>query len=92
MGNEITYQEYNEAIAGAKPVPEDRQALLCQKTDYIPDINDGVCVNVAPLQENVLLAAKILSAKDVGKVIADRAEWRADERRWCQEKKLPRLG
>jgi len=30
----------------------------------------------------------VLSKTDVDKAIADRAEWRADERRWCREGKL----
>jgi len=80
------------SIDGVKPPPEDREALLRQEQSYIPDINDGVRVNVAPLQKAGLLAAKVLSAKDVDKAIADRAEWRADERRWCREGKLPRPG
>ena len=29
---------------------------------------------------------------DLAKAIADRATWRADERRWCREAKLPRPG
>ena len=69
-------------------MPEDREALLCQKQGYIPDVNDGVCVNVAPLQENGLLADEVLSAKNAGMVIMDRAEWRADKRRRCWEKKF----
>jgi len=77
---------------GVKPPPEDREALLRQEQSYIPDINDGVRVNVAPLQKAGLLAAKVLSAKDADKAVADRAEWRADERRWCREGKLPRPG
>lgn len=38
------------------------------------------------------MAADVLAAKDVDKAIADRAEWRADERRWAREGKLPRPG
>ncbi len=36
--------------------------------------------------------ANVLAKKDLDKAIADRAEWRADERRWCRERKLPRPG
>jgi hypothetical protein len=92
---EIVAQEPLDAwcsIDGVKPPPEDREVLLRQEQSYIPDINDGVRVNVAPLQKAGLLAANVLSAKDVDKAIADRAEWRADERRWCREGKLPRPG
>lgn len=49
-------------------------------------------VNIAPLQQARLLAADVLATKDVDKTIADRAEWRADERRWCREGRLPRPG
>ena len=34
----------------------------------------------------------VLAAKDVDKAIADRAEWRADERRWCRQGVLPQPG
>jgi len=56
------------------------------------DVNDGVRVNIAPLQKAGLLAADVIATKDLDKAIADRAEWRADERRWCREGKLPRPG
>ena len=56
------------------------------------DANDGVRVNVAPLQKAGLLAGDVIAKKDVEKAIGDRAEWRADERRWCREGKLPKCG
>jgi len=80
------------SIDGVKPTPEDREVLLRQEQSYIPDLNDGVRVNIAPLQKAGLLATKVLAKKDLDKAIADRAEWRADERRWCREGKLPRPG
>ena len=46
-------------------------------------------VNIAPLQKAGILATDVLAAKDMDKAIADRAEWRADERRWVREGKLP---
>jgi hypothetical protein len=49
-------------------------------------------VNIAPLQKAGILAHDVLAAKDVDKAIADRAEWRADERRWCRQGVLPRPG
>jgi hypothetical protein len=49
-------------------------------------------VNVAPLQKAGLLAAEVIAKKDLEKAISDRAEWRADERRWCREGKLPKCG
>lgn len=80
------------SIDGIKPRPADREALHRQEMAYIPDLNDGVRVNIAPLQKAGLLAADVIAGKDVEKAIADRAEWRADERRWCREGKLARPG
>jgi hypothetical protein len=77
---------------GGAPAPASRDALRSQERRYDPDLNDGVRVNIAPLQRAGLLAAEVLAAKDIEKAIADRAEWRADERRWCREGKLPRPG
>lgn len=77
---------------GTSAHPSTRDAFLVQESTYAPDLNDGVRVNVAPLQKAGLLAADVLAPKDVEKAISDRAEWRADERRWCREGKLPRPG
>ena len=72
--------------------PTNRAEFEAQEMRYDPDLNDGVRVNIAPLQKFGLLAADVLDAKDLEKAIADRAEWRADERRWCREGKLPQPG
>ncbi|MDD4431119.1 MAG: BREX-1 system adenine-specific DNA-methyltransferase PglX [Bacteroidales bacterium] len=80
------------SIDGKRPAPADREAFLRQEKSYIPDINDGVRVNVVPLQKAGLLAADVIAKKDLEKAISDRAEWRADERRWCREGKLPKCG
>ena len=80
------------SIDGVKPYPSDSAGLLAQEQAYIPDINDGVRVNIAPVQKAGVLAADVIAKKDVEKAIADRAEWRADERRWCREGKLPKCG
>lgn len=77
---------------GQKSPPHTIADFVAQESRYDPDINDGVRVNIAPLQKAGLLAADVLAAKDVDKAIADRADWRADERRWCREGKLPRPG
>jgi len=77
---------------GKREHPGTRDAFLAQEKRYDPDINDGVRVNIAPLQKAGLLAADVLAAKDLDKAISDRAQWRADERRWCREGKLPRPG
>ena len=73
--------------------PADRDDLLRRERAWDVDINDGVRVNVAPLQLAGLLADAVL-AKDIDarKAIADRARWRADERRWVREGVLPRCG
>jgi hypothetical protein len=63
-----------------------------QEKRYYPDINDGVRVNIAPLQKAGLLSTDVIAKKDVDEAIKDRAEWRADERRWCREGKVPKPG
>lgn len=77
---------------GRAPAPASSAEFILQEQRYDPDLNDGVRVNIAPLQKAGLLAADVLDAKDLEKAIADRAAWRADERRWCREGKLPRPG
>lgn len=77
---------------GQKPAPRTIADFVAQESRYDPDINDGVRVNIAPVQKAGLLAATVLDPKDVDKAIADRADWRADERRWCREGKLPKPG
>jgi hypothetical protein len=51
-----------------------------------------VRVNIAPLQKYRLLAADVLASRGLDRAIEDRAVWRADERRWCREGKLPNPG
>jgi hypothetical protein len=77
---------------GRARAPETREAFLAQERRYDPDLSDGVRVNVSPLQRAGVLAADVLPAKDIEEAIAARAQWRADERRWCREGKLPRPG
>ncbi len=72
--------------------PGSREELVHQERGWHVDINDGVRVNVAPLQLAGLLASDVLKTADATKAIADRARWRADERRWVREGKLPRCG
>ncbi len=66
--------------------------LARQERAWRVDLNDGVRVNIAPLQLAGVLAGDVLKAADAKKAIADRARWRADERRWVREGKLPRCG
>lgn len=77
---------------GKSTPPKSSEEFYAQERRYDPDINDGVRVNIAPLQKAGLLAAEVIAKKDVEKAIADRAEWREDERRWCREGKLPKCG
>ncbi|MBW7883551.1 MAG: hypothetical protein H3C34_13110 [Caldilineaceae bacterium] len=72
--------------------PASRAELRAQEQAWHVDINDGVRVNIAPIQQADLLASDVLAKKDVPKAIADRARWRSDERRWVREGKLPRCG
>ncbi|QBD82807.1 BREX-1 system adenine-specific DNA-methyltransferase PglX [Ktedonosporobacter rubrisoli] len=73
-------------------VPENQEALLRREQSFRVDINDGVRVNIAPLQLTGVLAAEVLKSADARKAIADRARWRSDERCWVREGKLPRCG
>jgi hypothetical protein len=75
------------SLDGQRPSPLTIAEFIVQESLYAPDINDGVRVNISPLQKAGLLHADVLDAKD-----ADRAEWRADERRWVREGKLPQPG
>lgn len=75
-----------------RPPPQTVAEFIRQESLYQPDINDGVRVNIAPLQKAGLLTADVLAGKDVDKAIADRGDWRDDERRWCREGKLPKPG
>jgi hypothetical protein len=80
----------------ARRTPEsaipDNEAFLHAEQAYDPDLNDGVRVNIAPLQKYRLLAADVLASKDIERAIEDRTIWRTDERRWCREGKLPKPG
>jgi hypothetical protein len=72
--------------------PSSREDLLARERAWAVDINDGVRVNIAPLQLAGVLASDVLKEADAKKAIADRARWRADERRWVREGVLPRCG
>jgi hypothetical protein len=80
------------SLDGQRPPPQSIADFITQESRYAPDLNDGVRVNIAPIQKAGLLHAEVLDAKDADKAIADRAEWRADERRWVREGKLPQPG
>ena len=91
-----------DALIGQEPLdrwsgdgilaPSSHDALLAQEQAWMVDINDGVRVNVAPVQLAGVLASGVLKEPDARKAIADRARWRADERRWVREGVLPRCG
>ncbi len=80
------------SIDGVRPAPSDAAGFLAQEQAYIPDINDGVRVNITPVRKAGVLTADVIAKKDLEKVIADRVEWLTDERRWCREGKLPKCG
>lgn len=72
--------------------PASTDELAAQERAWRVDINDGVRVNIAPLQLAGLLTSDVLRPDDARKAIADRARWRSDERRWVREGILPRCG
>ncbi len=72
--------------------PASREELLRNERAWHVDINDGVRVNIAPLQLAGVLACDVLKVVDAKKALADRAYWRSDERRWVRDGKLPRCG
>jgi len=80
------------SLNGKRLPPQTVAEFIRQESLYQPDINDGVRVNIVPLQRAGLLTVDVLAGKDVGKAIVDRAAWRDDERRWCREGKLPQPG
>jgi len=80
------------SIDGKAPPADISEGFYQQERAYIPDVNDGVRVNIAPLQKAGLLASDVLSKNDVERAIAERAGWRSDERRWCREGKIPQPG
>jgi hypothetical protein len=69
-----------------------RDELRRNEQAWRVDINDGVRVNIAPLQLAGVLVSNVLKVADAKKALADRARWRADERRWVRDGKLPRCG
>ncbi|MBA3547588.1 MAG: N-6 DNA methylase [Nannocystis sp.] len=85
------HDEY-AATGPGRPAPQDLPAFMRQEQTYIPDLNDGVRVNLAPLQIAGVLAAEVLPTKDLNKTLEDRARWRSDERRWCRGGRLPQPG
>jgi hypothetical protein len=91
LATQPLYDEFT-SLDGRRPIPQTIAELVSQESQYAPDVNDGVRVNIAPLQKAGILARDVLATKDVEKAIADRAEWRADERRWCRQGVLPQPG
>ena len=88
----FTVHDEHAALAPGRPTPQDLPAFMRQEQAFTPDLNDGVRVNIAPLQLADLLAAEVLPVKDLRKALADRARWRSDERRWCRSGRLPQPG
>lgn len=73
--------------------PKNAAALYRAEKAWQVDINDGVRVNIAPLQLAGVLSGVVLAkASDAKKALLDRSRWRADERRWVRAGKLPRCG
>jgi hypothetical protein len=91
MAGQEMYDQLSN-LNGKRPPPQTVAEFIRKEGLYQSDINEGVRVNIAPLQKAGLLTADLLAGKDVDKAIADRAAWRDDERRWCREGKLPKPG
>ncbi|MFL5624900.1 MAG: Eco57I restriction-modification methylase domain-containing protein, partial [Ktedonobacteraceae bacterium] len=63
--------------------PKNADALYRAEKAWHVDINDGVRVNIAPLQlAGVLTGVVLAKSTDAKKALIDRSRWRADERRW----------
>lgn len=92
LASNFALHDEHAAPGPDRPPPRDLPAFIRQEQAYTPDLNDGVRVNIAPLQIAGLLAAEVLPAKDLEKALKDRARWRSDERRWCRSGRLPRPG
>jgi hypothetical protein len=78
------------SLDGQAPAPCTHEELAAQERRYLPEREDGVRANLAPLQRAGLLAAEVLAPKDAVEAVADRARFRAHERRLCREAKLDR--
>jgi len=73
--------------------PKNLETFHSAERAWHVDINDGVRVNIAPLQLAGVLASPVLAkTPDAKKALTDRMRWRADERRWVRAGKLPRCG
>ncbi len=73
--------------------PKNQDEFYRDERAWHVDINDGVRVNIAPLQlAGVLTNTVLAKSGDAKKALVDRARWRADERRWVRAGKLPRCG
>lgn len=92
LASSFALHDEHAAPGPDRPPPRDLPAFIRQEQAYTPDLNDGVRVNIAPLQIAGLLAAEVLPAKDLEKALKDRSRWRSDERRWCRSGRLPRPG
>ncbi|MBW2527836.1 MAG: hypothetical protein JRI23_26885, partial [Deltaproteobacteria bacterium] len=77
------------APSASERPPVDGAAWLRRERRFEPSPADGIRVNIAPLQRAGVLAGPVLPPRDVERAIADRARWRAAERRWCREGKQP---
>ncbi len=90
---EITAEEELDRWSGdGYQRPENKEAFQHGEEAWHVDINDGVRVNISPLQLANVLSREVLNPKDAKKALGDRVRWRADERRWVRGGNLPRCG
>jgi hypothetical protein len=91
LGSQPLYDAIS-TLDGRQCPPAMVEEFVRQESSHAPDINDGVRVNIAPIQKAGLLLSDVLSAKDIDKAISDRVQWRSEERGWCREGRLPKPG
>jgi hypothetical protein len=60
--------------------PKSAEEIHAQEKRYDPDNNDGVWINIMPVQKAGLFAANVITKEDAEKAIADHSEWRVDKR------------
>jgi hypothetical protein len=87
LGAHVTWVGSSVVVAA-----HDRQQCLDGPAMISDPRGDGVRVNIAPQQQFRLLAADVLASKGIERAIEDRAMWRADERGWFRNGKLPKPG
>lgn len=89
----LTEEPLDRWSGDGQQAPKNQDEFYRAEKAWHVDINDGVRINIAPLQlAGVLTSTVLAKPTDAKKALSDRARWRADERRWVRASKLPRCG